>query len=54
MIEWDLRLHTCKAKLSVNSAIWSSKLIGKTLYIACEDGSIKTLRVRKDSIELAR
>lgn len=29
-------------------------MVGKNLYLACEDGSIKTIRVRKDSIELAR
>lgn len=29
-------------------------MIGKNLYVACEDGSIKQLRVKKDSIELAR
>ena len=43
-----------KAKLSVNVAIWCSKLVGKNLYLACEDGSIKTLRVKKESIEHSR
>ena len=54
VIEWDLQTHCAKAKNSVNAAIWCSKLIGKNLYVACEDGSIKLLKVKKNSIELAR
>ena len=54
VIEWDLLSHGVRTKHSVNAAIWCSKLINKNLYLACEDGSIKSLRVRKDSIELTR
>ena len=54
VIEWDLLSHSPKAKLSANAAIWASKLVGKHLYLGCEDGSIKTVRIKKDSIELAR
>lgn len=54
VIEWDLLCHGIKAKLNVNAGIWSSKLVGKTMFLACEDGSVKTLRVKKESIELAR
>ena len=43
VIEWDLLSQAMKTKHSVNSAIWSSKLIGKNLYLACEDGTIKLL-----------
>ena len=43
-----------RSKHSVNAAIWCSQLVGKNLYLACEDGSIKMLRVKKESIELAR
>jgi len=54
VLEWDLLTHQAKVKLSVNTAIWDSKVVGKNLYLACEDGSIKTVRVKKDSIELTR
>ena len=54
VIEWDLLSHGVKAKHSVNAAIWCSKLINKNLYLACEDGTIKLLKVKKESIELAR
>ena len=54
VIEWDLLSQTAKTKSSLNAAIWCSKLVGKFLYVACEDGSIKQLKVKKDSIELTR
>ena len=54
VIEWDLRSHTMKTKLSVSAAIWSSKVVGKNLYLACEDCSIKTLRIKKDRFEHGR
>ena len=54
VIEWDLLSQGVRTKHTVNAAIWNSKLVDKNLYLACEDGSIKTLRVRKDSIELTR
>ena len=54
VIEWDLGSHQMKAKLSVNAAIWYSKLVGKNLYLACEDGSIRMLRVKKSGIETSR
>lgn len=54
IIEWDLLTQCAKSKNSLNAAIWCSKLVGKNLYVACEDGSIKQLRIKKESIELAR
>ena len=54
VIEWDLLSHGVKAKHSVNAAIWCSKLVNKNLYLACEDGTVKLLKVKKESIELAR
>ena len=54
VIEWDLLTQEAKTKHSVNAAIWCSKIVGKNLYLACEDGTIKLLKVKKDNIELAR
>ena len=54
VVEWDLLGQNVKSKLSVNAAIWCSQIVGKNLYLACEDGSIKMLRIKKESIELAR
>ena len=54
IIEWDLLSHGAKVKHSANAAIWCSKLVGKNLYLACEDGTIKMLKVKKEGIEMAR
>ena len=39
-----------QCKFNAGSAIWDSKLVGKLLYLACEDGSIKVVKVKKESI----
>lgn len=53
-IEWSLKSLAPKARLNVNSAIWDSKMLGKFIYVAQEDGSIKVLKVKKTKIELVR
>ena len=42
------------AKSNANAAIWHSEMRGKHLYLACEDGSIKKLKVKKERIELMK
>ena len=54
VIEWDFSELKPKSKYQGNSAIWQSKLTSKLLYCACEDGSIKVLKVRKNKIELVK
>jgi WD40 repeat protein len=54
VIEWDLATRSIKEKHSVHAAIWSSQLRGKFLYLACDDGSIKILKIKKEKIELKR
>ena len=54
VIEWDLLSKSIKSKYTVHSAIWDSKLSKKLLYIACEDGSLKICKVKKEKIELSR
>ena len=39
---------------TVHAPIWSSTVVGKLLYLACEDGSIKILKVKKEKIDLVR
>jgi len=54
VVEWDLLTKSIRARFSAQAAIWNSKLVGKTLYLACEDGSIKLVKVKKEKIELQR
>lgn len=54
VIEWDLRTGQPKSSYSAGGAIWDSKVAGKFVYIACEDGSIRVLKVKKRSIELIK
>jgi WD40 repeat protein len=54
VLEWDLASRAIKQVHTVHAPIWGSQLLGKFLYLACEDGSIKVLKVKKDKIELAR
>ena len=53
-IEWNLATGMPRAKLNVHSAIWDSKMHGKYLYVAQEDGSIKIIKVKKSKLELVR
>jgi len=43
-----------KAKYNVHASIWDSKMHGKYMYIASEDGSCKILKVKKTKIEMVR
>ena len=52
VIEWDMLTKGIKAKHAVQTPIWHSELRGKMLYLACEDGSIKLVKVKKERIEL--
>ena len=55
VMEWNLLDGTVKAKFNANAAIWASSFIGpKTLILACEDGSIKLAKIKKDSIVLLK
>lgn len=45
---------TPKSKYSCNSAIWDSKMHGKYIYLACEDGTVKILKIKKGKIEFVR
>lgn len=54
VIEWDLRTNKPRSKYSCNSAIWDSKVCGKYIYLACEDGTIKILKIKKNKIEYIR
>jgi hypothetical protein len=54
VIEWNLLDGTMKSKFNANAAIWDSQLIGKHLYLACEDGSVKIVKIKKDSVTLLK
>lgn len=54
VIEWDLKTCKPKSKYTCNSAIWDSKLQGKFIYLACEDGTVKVLKIKKNKIEYIR
>jgi U3 small nucleolar RNA-associated protein 4 len=54
IIEWDLLTMQPKSKLNIHCAIWQSVMVGKFMYVACEDGSIRVLKVKKNKIELVR
>jgi WD40 repeat protein len=43
-----------KAKYNAHAAIWDSKMHGKYIYLAAEDGSIKILKVKKTKIDFVR
>jgi hypothetical protein len=54
VIEWDLLTHTPKAKYNAHTPIWESKMHGKYIYLASEDGSVKVAKVKKARIEYVR
>jgi WD40 repeat protein len=54
VLEWDLLNRSIKHVHTVHSPIWDSKFQGKHLYLACEDGSIKVLKCKKESIVFVR
>jgi len=43
-----------KSKYNVHASIWDSKMHGKYLYLASEDGSAKILKIKKTKIEMVR
>lgn len=48
VVEWDLLNGEIKQKLFVGGgAIWSARFDGKFGYLACEDGSIRVIKVKK-------
>lgn len=54
VIEWDLLTGQIRYKFAAQAAIWNSQLVGKFLYCACEDGSIKVVKVKKHGLESTR
>jgi len=43
-----------KAKYNAHAAIWDSKMHGKFIYLAAEDGTVKILKVKKAKIDFVR
>ena len=54
VIEWDLLSGKPKSTYQASGAIYDSKVLGKFVYIACEDGSIRVIKIRKKKIELVK
>lgn len=54
VIEWDMLTMKPRAKFATHSAILDSKLHGKNLYLACEDGTIKIVKIKKTRIDLVK
>jgi U3 small nucleolar RNA-associated protein 4 len=54
VIEWNIQTQMPRAKYNAHAAIWDSKMHGKYIYLACEDGSVKILKVKKTKIEYVR
>jgi WD40 repeat protein len=54
VIEWNLQTQLPKAKYNAHASLWDSKMHGKYIYLACEDGSVKILKVKKTKIEYVR
>lgn len=54
VLEWDLTTRAIKHVHTVHAPIWDSVIVGKHVYLACEDGSIKILKVKKESIQFAK
>jgi hypothetical protein len=43
-----------KHKYQAHGAIWDSKVLEKFVFLACEDGSIRIVKVKKNKIELVK
>lgn len=53
--EWSLDSGAIKSKLFTGGgAIWSAKFDHKFGYLACEDGAIRIIKVKKRRIELVK
>lgn len=54
VIEWNLNTNEPKAKYEAHGAIWDSKIQGKFVFLASEDGGIKIVKIKKTKIELIK
>ena len=54
VIEWDLNTCLPKSKYNAHGAVWDSKVKGKFVYLASEDGSIKIVKIKKTKIEIIK
>ena len=54
VIEWDLFTLAPRAKYQAHGAIWDSQVSQKFCFVACEDGSIKILKIKKTKIEMVK
>lgn len=54
VIEWNIQTQMPRAKYNAHAAIWDAKMHGKYIYLSCEDGSVKILKVKKTKIEYVR
>jgi len=55
VVEWDLLTGGFKSKTALGGgAIWCSRFDGKFGYLACEDGAIRVIKVKKKRIELVK
>jgi hypothetical protein len=54
VIEWDFNTDKPKSTFSAGGAIYDSKVSGKFVFLACEDGSIKVIKIKKNKIELVK
>ena len=54
VIEWDLFTLAPKSKYQAHGAIWDSKVSQKFMFVACEDGSVKILKIKKTKIEMVK
>ena len=43
VIEWDLGQQKPLSRLNCQCGIWQSVMVGKFMYVACEDGSIRVI-----------
>ena len=43
-----------KSRFNAHCAIWESVMVGKYVYLACEDGGVRVVKVRKNGIELVK
>jgi hypothetical protein len=43
-----------RANYNCHAALWESKMHGKFIYAAAEDGSVKILKAKKSKIEFIR
>lgn len=54
VIEWDLLMKKPKSKYTSSLAIYDSQIYNKNIFLACEDGGIKILQIKKQRIDLIR